>query len=244
MIIHFLPLSIAGAADLRTGDVFVSLDIRTHPIGPFDTLIHEIAHILCGSRVHGERWLQSYHVLGGMGPTSLNTFDFPLAFNIGNISGIQNILTDYHLLQSYRRFSQKVLGTEGHWDVVGEVDGGPGEQLIRLYPTPKGAFPVVVMYYPVVNHFRSPQAKHVAYDMLLAEAKIMVGQVRRKLAGIPLPDGSSLGLDGEALIAEGTEERNGLIEKAIYLGEPLQIVKWLWLLPLLLSLGSLASTIV
>lgn len=159
-------------------------------------------------------------------------------FNIGNISGIQNILTDYHLLQAYRRFSQKVLGTEGHWDVVGEADGGPGDQLIRLYPTPKGAFPVVVVYYPVVNHFRSPQARHVAYDMLLAEAKLMVGQVRRKIAGIPLPDGGSLGLDGEALIAEGTEERNGLIEKAIHLGEPLPIVKWAWLLPFLALLSN------
>ncbi len=62
-------------------------------------------------------------------------------FNIGNISGIQNILTDYHLLQSYRKFSQKVLGTEGHWEVLGEVDGEAKDQLIRLYPTPKGSFP-------------------------------------------------------------------------------------------------------
>jgi hypothetical protein len=36
-------------------------------------------------------------------------------FNIGNITGIQNVLTDYHLLQAYRKFSQKVLGTEGQW---------------------------------------------------------------------------------------------------------------------------------
>jgi hypothetical protein len=162
-------------------------------------------------------------------------------FNIGNISGIQNILTDYHLLQAYRRFSQKVLGTEGHWDVVGEVDGGPGDQLIRLYPTPKGSFPVVVVYYPIVNHFRSPQAKLVTNDMLLAEAKIMVGQVRRKIAGIPLPDGGSLALDGEALLQEGNDERNALIEKAINLGEPLQIVKWLWWLPILPMMSLLSN---
>jgi len=232
MYVHFLPLSIAGAADIVTGDIFISSD-NTHPFGIVDTVVHELTHLICRSNKHDSRWLDCYRLLGGIGHQPLNTFDFPLALNIGNISGIQNILTDYHLLQSYRRFSQKVLGTEGHWDVIGEVDGGPGEQLIRLYPTPKGAFPVVVMYYPVVNHFRSPQARMIAYDMLLAEAKIMVGHVRRKIAGIPLPDGGSLGLDGEALISEGPEERNGIIEKAIYLGEPLQIVKWLWLLPLL-----------
>jgi hypothetical protein len=147
-------------------------------------------------------------------------------FNIGNISGIQNILTDYHLLQAYRRFSSKILGTEGHWDVVGEVDGGPGDQLIRLYPTPKGSFPVVVMYMPVVNQFRSPQAKLIANEMLLAEAKCIVGATRRKIAGIPMPDGGSLALDGEALATEGKEEKDKIIEKAIHLGEPLGIAKW------------------
>jgi hypothetical protein len=68
-------------------------------------------------------------------------------FNIGNISGIQNILTDYHLLQAYRKFSQKVLATEGHWEVIGEVEGNvqddsldAKDQLIRTrrprVPTP------------------------------------------------------------------------------------------------------------
>lgn len=147
-------------------------------------------------------------------------------FNIGNISGVQNILTDYHLLQAYRRFSQKILGTEGHWEVLGEVDGGPGDQLIRLYPTPKGSFPVVVLYMPTVTHFRSPSAKLIAHEMLLAEAKEMVGMARRKITGIPMPDGSTLTMDGEALVAEGREEREKLIEKAINLGEPAWPAKW------------------
>jgi len=165
-------------------------------------------------------------------------------FNIGNVAGIQNILTDYHLLQAYRRFSQKILGTEGHWEVLGEVDGGPGQQLIRLYPTPKGAFPVIVLYYPIVTHFRSPQAKLIAYDMMLAETKMMVGALRRKIAGIPLPDGGSLALDGDALATEGKEEREALIEKAIHLGEPLGVYKWSWLLPLIFWIGSVIQNIV
>ena len=147
-------------------------------------------------------------------------------FNIGNISGIQNILTDYHLLQAYRRFSQKILGTEGHWEVLGEGDGGPGDQKIRLYPTPKGSFPVVVLYMPVVNHFRSPQSKYIAHKMLLAEAKMMVGAARRKIAGIPMPDGGALSLDGDAMVAEGKEEKQNIIKEALDLGEPLSIYKW------------------
>ena len=148
-------------------------------------------------------------------------------FNIGNISGVQNILTDYHLLQAYRKFSQKILGTEGHWEVINETSGGgPGDQLIRLYPMPKGAFPVVVLYYPVVTAFRSPQARMLTNEMLLAETKIMVGAARRKITGIPMPDGGSLALDGEALATEGKEEKEALIEKAVHLGEPLPIVMW------------------
>lgn len=165
-------------------------------------------------------------------------------FNIGNITGIQNMLTDYHLLQSYRRFASKILGTEGHWEVLGEGDGGPGDQKIRLYPTPKGAYQVVVMYMPVVNKFRSPQAKLIANELLLAEAKCMVGAVRRKIAGIPMPDGGSLALDGDALAQEGKEEKEAIIQKAIYLGEPLPIGKWILLLPLLYTVASAISCVI
>jgi hypothetical protein len=146
-------------------------------------------------------------------------------FNIDNISGVQNILTDYYLLQAYRRSSQQILGTIGHWEVINEGGDGPTNQLIRLYPTPKGAFPVTVLYYPVITHFRSPQARLLASEMLLAETKIMVGAARRKIAGIPMPDGGSLALDGEALAAEGKEEKAAIVEKAIHLGEPLPIIK-------------------
>ena len=154
-------------------------------------------------------------------------------FNIGNISGIQNILTDYHLLQAYRKFSQKVLGTEGHWEVINEgssnVEGdtlSAKDQLIRLYPTPKGAFPVVVQYVPVVNHFRSPQARAICYDMMLAEAKIAVGSVRRKVTGMPTPDGATINYDGDNLVQEGEKMKEEIVKKAIDLGEPAGFHMW------------------
>ena len=154
-------------------------------------------------------------------------------FNIGNISGIQNILTDYHLLQAYRKFSQKILGTEGHWEVLNEGDSmvegdslSAKDQLIRLYPTPKGAFPVVVLYIPVVNHFRSPQARKIAYEMMLAEAKCAIGHARRKIAGMPTPDGGSISYDGSDLVSEGEKMKDEITEKAIKLGEPLGIWNW------------------
>lgn len=154
-------------------------------------------------------------------------------FNIGNISGVQNMLTDYHLLQAYRKFSQKILGTEGHWEVINEgtsyVTGdalSAKDQLIRLYPTPKGAFPVVVLYVPVVNHFRSPQARQLCYNMMLAEARIVVGMSRRKIAGMPTPDGGSINYDGSDLVQEGEKAKEQILEEAIKLGEPLGV--WTW----------------
>lgn len=154
-------------------------------------------------------------------------------FNIGNISGIQNILTDYHLLAAYRKFSQKILGTEGHWEVINEGNSNvtddalsAKDQLIRLYPTPKGAFPVVVLYIPVINHFRSPQARAVCYDMMLAEAKIAVGSARRKITGMPTPDGGSISYDGSDLVQEGEKMKDEIVKKAIELGEPLGPHMW------------------
>ncbi len=154
-------------------------------------------------------------------------------FNIGNISGVQNQLLDYHLLAAYRKFSQKVLGTEGHWEVINEgnstVEGdslSAKDQLIRLYPTPKGAFPVTVLYLPVVTHFRSPQAREIAYALMLAECKIMLGHARRKLTGMPTPDGGSISYDGSDLVQEGEAAKEKILEKANNLGEPMGF--WMW----------------
>lgn len=150
-------------------------------------------------------------------------------FNAGNMGGGgQNMLLDYHLLQAYRKFSQKILATEGHWEVINEgestVEGdslSSKDQLIRLYPTPKGAFPVVVLYIPVVNQFRSPQARQLAYDMMVAEAKTMVGMSRRKISGMPTPDGGSISYDGSDLVQEGEAAKEKIIEQALNLGEPM-----------------------
>jgi hypothetical protein len=137
-------------------------------------------------------------------------------FSVGNITGIQNLLTDYHLLQAYRKFSQKVLGTDGSWEIT-------GDNKIRLKPTPKGSFPVVVRYLPTVNDFQIPSHKEVVTRALIAEAKIILGHTRRKLS-LPSSDGGTIQLDGSELVSEGREEKKEIIELAISLGEPLGFI--------------------
>jgi len=141
-------------------------------------------------------------------------------FNIGNISGIQNLLTDYHLLQAYRKFSQRILSNEGQWEFKVEAN------TIRLFPVPKGSFPVVVEYLPSVNEFKSPQAREVTYRAFLAQMKIALGHSRRKFGGIPGPDGSTINFDGSDLVNEGREEYAKAVEDAILLGEPLGPFVW------------------
>lgn len=133
-------------------------------------------------------------------------------FNIGNISGIQQIMTDYFLLQSYRRFSARILSNEGHWEVL-------GDNKIRLYPTPKGSFPVVVLYIPSITTWRTPANKLLVYDMLLAESMIMLGNARGKFSGIPSPDGGSLTLNGSDLLQKGYELRDKAFADAMLLSD-------------------------
>ncbi len=141
-------------------------------------------------------------------------------FNIGNISGIQNLLTDYHLLQAYRKFSQRVLGTEGQWEYKFSTN------TIRLFPIPKGTFPVVVKYIPIVDTFNSPQAREITYRIILAQAKQAIGAGRRKIGGVPSPDGGQVSLDGAELVAEGKEEYEAALQEAIKQGEPLRPYLW------------------
>lgn len=141
-------------------------------------------------------------------------------FNIGNISGIQNILTDYHLLQAYRKFSQRILGTEGQWEFKVSTN------TLRLYPIPKGTFPVVIKYIPVVDDFNSPQAREITYRIILAQLKQALGHARRKIGAVPSPDGGTIGLDGEQLVAEGKEEYEAALKEAIAQGEPLRPYLW------------------
>ena len=54
----------------------------------------------------------------------------------------------------------------------------------------------------------------------------MLGAARRKLTGLPTPDGGTMQYDGEALAGEGKEEKEKLIELARSLGEPDRIFVW------------------
>jgi len=236
--ITILPFQhISAFSDIDTGEIFVNQSFIDNALE--ENVAHELSHIISCDPDHSFKFIDQLNDFGYQYNNFNDLFKTmrrrcgiksSIAANIGNVSGIQNILTDYHLLQAYRKFSQKILGTEGHWEVINEgtsnVTGdslSAKDQLIRLYPTPKGAFPVVVLYIPVVNHFRSPQARQLCYNMMCAEAKICVGMSRRKISGMPTPDGGSISYDGSDLVQEGEKMKENILKEALDLGEPLSV---------------------
>jgi hypothetical protein len=139
-------------------------------------------------------------------------------FNIGNITGIQGMLLDYHLLQAYRTFSQRILGTEGRWEVK-------GNNKIRLFPIPRGTYPVLVEYLPCVTHFRTPIARDILRRYITAEVAMVLGNIRSKRP-LPTPDGGTTTMNGEDLLAWGRTEREEVMKLALTLTEPPGIYKY------------------
>lgn len=222
---NFLPFKhVKSFVDVQSKQIYINQNlIFSDDIE--DCIRHEMAHILSGDCDHGDEWEKTCKGLGlheeiqdtDLLKVNRGKLGIPehIAGNIGNISGIQNILTDYHLLQAYRKFSQRILGTEGTWEFSVEAN------TIRLFPVPKGSFPVIVRYLPNVTSFKSPQAREITYRAFLARMKEALGHARRKFGGIPGPDGSVINFDGDALVAEGREEYEKVQEDAIRLGEPI-----------------------
>lgn len=221
---NFIPFSsVRSFVDLRERQIYINQHL-IHSEDIIDDIKHEMAHILSSDSDHGDDWSAACRHLGmepSVGDDKLKVLRKRLgipahiAGNIGNISGIQNILTDYHLLQAYRKFSQRILGTEGQWEFRVESN------TIRLFPVPRGSFPVIVQYLPAITAFKSAQAREVTYRAALAQMKIALGHARRKFQGIPSPDGGTVNFDGEALVTEGREEYDKAVEFALSVGEPL-----------------------
>lgn len=223
-MIRIMPFKHVNAiTDIKNKTIYLSSVVDNECID--DVMKDEFAHIVSGSSSHGDEWKSTCEFLYGEHPPCNAAFDEiqdgglvdkNFGMNIGNITGIQNMLLDYHMLQSYRKFSQKVLGTDGGWEVG-------GNNKIRLKPTPKGSFPVVIRYLPSVDEFKLPASKELCTRALIAESKIMLGHTRRKI-NTPGPDGGSISLDGDSLVQEGTKELDEIVEKALQLGEPLGFI--------------------
>ena len=206
--------------DITNGDIFLSSKIKD--VDNITNVINdEFAHYYTKSADHNDKWIEYCKEEYDSVPTYNPEFDKlrrrlgidkNIGGNIGNITGIQNLLLDYHLLQAYRKFSQRILGTEGRWEVK-------GNNMIRLTPVPRGTYPVLVEYFPAVTKWRTPVARELIRRLVIAEASIIIGNIRSKRA-LPLPEGGSTTFGGEQLVERGYAEREKVYQDALKLGEP------------------------
>lgn len=176
-----------------------------------------------------DAWMVSEVMWDPFSPLLDTTFnlDYQL-LNSGIFGQFNTQILDIHLMRSYQKIASKILSRTGRWEVIGEVEGNKSDdtleaadQKIRLYPTPKGAFPVMVKYCPTINSFRRPESRMICYNFLVAEAKISLGHARRKVASFPGPDGAAINLDGDAMLKEGIEDRNKIMEEILHYTSPI-----------------------
>lgn len=218
MDIRFLPFKYANAiTSLEDKKIYLSTNIDSSKIN--DVMMDEFAHIDSRSPDHKDEWKESCLKLYGRIPEHDPMVDeirceigAEECCNIGNVTGLSNMLLDYHLLQSYRKFSKRILSTEGSWMI-------DSNNKLHLKPVPKGSFPVVIKYLPTISNFKHPGARQLIIEAMVAQAKITLGSIRRKLGNVPGPDGGSIGLDGDALVSEGEEAWRNITSRALSMGE-------------------------
>ena len=176
-----------------------------------------------------DAWIVNEVLWDPFSPLLDSTFnlDYQL-LNSGIFGQFHTQILDVHLVRSYQKIASKILSRTGRWEITGEVEGNKADdsldassQRIRMYPTPKGAFPVMIKYCPSINSFRRPDSRYMCYKLMVAEAKIRVGHARRKVASFPGPDGAAINLDGDAMLKEGIEERDKIMEEILHYTAPI-----------------------
>jgi hypothetical protein len=115
---------------------------------------------------------------------------------------LSDILSDYYLVVSTSEDINIMLGTQIKWEIM--------NGRIFLYPTPPSSLSVGIKYRAAL----SPQEVVTSWwirRMVLAEAKMVLGNIRSTFKS-GIPGGTELiQLNGEQLIAEGKEEKEQMI---------------------------------
>jgi len=133
-------------------------------------------------------------------------FDFFIKYFQDNFL-FQNFgVADFYLLQQNLEMTRKILGQEGSFNVV---DG----RYLLLSPAPTTTPEEVIVEYRAINsNTIHPAYRSWIQRYALACMKGVLGQIRGKYAVLPSPGGGSQ-LNGAALLAESTQEKQILIEE-------------------------------
>jgi len=115
-------------------------------------------------------------------------------------------MSDWVLYKQYEDMYNRISSQQGGWEFLG------GYNHIKLYPIPYRSYPVAVRYLQRRPDFR--MVTQAMQEGSLAFAKIVLGRIRSRIANPPGP-GGGVQLDGQAILAEGLQEKKDWEEKLI-----------------------------
>jgi hypothetical protein len=115
-------------------------------------------------------------------------------------------MSDWVLYKQYEDMYNRISGQQGGWEFLG------GYNHIKLYPIPYRSYPVAVRYLQRQPDFR--MVTQAMQEGALAFAKIVLGRIRSRIANPPGP-GGGVQLDGQAILAEGLQEKKDWEERLL-----------------------------
>lgn len=141
--------------------------------------------------------------------------DTYILYYLQSAGGASNFITDYWLtLASYEEYV-RVLGNQPHWEIV-------NENQIKLDPTPSIGFTLGIRYSEIPSENVIENIRWIRL-FTLACAKEVEGQIRSKFSSFTAGSGD-ISLNGDALKAEGAQEKEKLLQENMERGIPLGMV--------------------
>ena len=131
-------------------------------------------------------------------------FDFFIKYFQDNFLFQDFSVGDYYITMSHLEMVRKILGNDGSFAVV-------NGRYLNIAPTPTTWNEVIVEFKALDTNTLHPYFVNWIQKYSLAISKVILGNIRGKYVTLPSPGGGAQ-LNGEALIQQGNQEQEKLVE--------------------------------
>ena len=132
-------------------------------------------------------------------------FDFFIKYFQDNFLFRDFSVGDYYVTISHLEMMRKILGNDGTFNIV-------NNKYLNIAPPPTIAEEVLVEFKAIDSTCLHPYFVNWIQRFSLAICKVILGQIRGKYQQLPSPAGGAT-LNGDALIQQGTQEQEKLVEQ-------------------------------
>lgn len=134
-------------------------------------------------------------------------FDFFIKYFQDNFLFNNFSVGDYYITISHLEMMRKILGNDGTFNVV-------NGKYLNIAPPPTFSEEVLVEFKAIDSTSLHPYFINWIQRYTLAVCKLVLGQIRGKYQSLPSPAGGAQ-LNGDALIQQGTQEQEKLMEELL-----------------------------